>query len=215
MAAESQNNAVNRSGEVGRFAIEYLSSPLGYGCRYPTENAMLSLVLCLIASIPPTSSGRSAAEAAADQSGLSHLLSLTLEYDDSPHANFTATLKNRSGTDLEVMARFAELHGTFHVMATDGTETKLYMPSYRTLLLTSTWFDPTEHMPAGAHHRWNVRLNQLVDLHGKPMPKRRLLGCKVSLTISRVAVIPRGLKTSFVSSNAMQRSTPIRIPDGR
>ncbi|TWU49035.1 hypothetical protein Poly51_49390 [Rubripirellula tenax] len=206
---------MHRSGGGRVFSKSRRPPPPGDGKRYPTQIVlMLSLLLCLIASVPPTSIGQPIAEAAADEAGLSHLLALTLEYDDSPDPRFVAILKNRSSTDLNIVARFAELHGTFHIVANGGTETELYLPRYRLLLLTSTWFDPTNKMPADAVHRWDVRLSELVDLHGRPMPRRQILGSKVFLTISRVAIIPSGLQSSFVSNNAMQRSTPIRIPDG-
>lgn len=124
-------------------------------------------------------------------------------------AHFKATLTNITDKDLQVMVNDKAFHSTLEITRKSGEKVEAYIEHYRTLILTSTWREPIVTLPSKKSIDWEVPLNSLLTLHGKPVTHDFLAGCRVVSEMG-ITVIPKAGRS--ISSNALQRSKPIAIP---
>ncbi len=128
---------------------------------------------------------------------------------DEAVAHFKATLTNTTGKDLQVMVNDKAFHSTLEITSKSEKKVEAFITSYRTLLLTSTWIEPTIAIRSKKAISWTVPLSSFLTSHGKPVTHELLSGRQVVSEIV-MAVLPKA--GNFSSNNAVQRSKPITIP---
>ena len=142
----------------------------------------------------------------------SHMFDYVLVFQpksDKAAAHFKATLTNTTSKDLQVMVNDKAFHSTLDITSKSDKKVKAFTKRYRTLLLTSTWFEPTITIRSKKSIGWIVPLSSLLTLHGKPVTHEFLAGRQVVSEMNMVVIPKAG---SSVSSNAVQRSKIITIP---
>ena len=127
---------------------------------------------------------------------------------DKAAAHFEATLTNITDKDLQVMVNDKAFHSTLEITGKSDEKIEAFIERYRTLLLTSTWSEPTVTLRSKRSIAWTVPLSSVVTLHGEPVT-HDLLAERQVVSEMVIAVIPTD--ENFISDNATQRSKPISI----
>lgn len=174
----------------------------------------MKFLLCTLIALMTASCGEPDGHPEVEGGMSRHLrLSVTYDLDANKAGVFSVMVENVSQQDLLLNVNLARFRGTMTIVAADGREMTLYEKEYRHLLLTSTWDEPMERLAKGGNSVWKVPLTEMCDLGGREVTADAVEGSTVTAKLDLIAVVPAD--KTYVSSNACQKSAPVRIVGGK